>query len=109
MKIKKHIEDLHNINSQRKRWLFLSAFVAFSILGIIFGWDAVQSSHVGWIVISIGLMVAMAWWYWTMRIVRYLIHYKVTESELLLDLVKDIQEIKVEVIKMRPSSVDKDK
>jgi ABC-type bacteriocin/lantibiotic exporter with double-glycine peptidase domain len=98
-KIKKHIEELHIIDSQRKGWLVLSAFVASGLLGIIFGWNAVQQYHLVWLVVSGGLIVSMIWWYWTMRLINHLIHYKVTESEILSDIVEDIRMIKNEVRK----------
>jgi ABC-type bacteriocin/lantibiotic exporter with double-glycine peptidase domain len=98
-KIKKHIEELHIINSQRKGWLVLSAFVAVGLLGIIFGWNAVQQYHLVWLVVGGGLIISMIWWYWTMRLITHLIHYKVTESEILIDIVQDIRMIKDEVRK----------
>jgi hypothetical protein len=98
-KIKKHIEELHIIDSQRKGWLVLSAVVAAGVLGIIFGWNAVQQYHLVWLVVSGGLIVSMIWWYWTMKLIRHLIHYKVTESEILIDIVADIRAIKNEVQK----------
>jgi ABC-type bacteriocin/lantibiotic exporter with double-glycine peptidase domain len=103
-KIKKHIEELHIIDSQRKGWLVLSAFVASGLLGIIFGWNAVQQYHLVWLVVSGGLIVSMIWWYWTMRLINHLIHYKVTESEILSDIVEDIREIKNEVRKSYTNS-----
>jgi ABC-type bacteriocin/lantibiotic exporter with double-glycine peptidase domain len=99
IKIKKHIEELHIIDSQRKGWLVLSAFVASGLLGIIFGWNAVQQYHLVWLVVSGGLIISMIWWYWTMRLINHLIHYKVTESEILSDIVEDIRTIKNEVRK----------
>ena len=99
IKIKKHIEELHIIDSQRKGWLVLSAVVTAGVLGIIFGWNAVQQYHLVWLVVSGGLIISMIWWYWTMRLIRHLIHYKVTESEILIDIVTDIRAIKTEVQK----------
>jgi hypothetical protein len=98
-KLRQHIEELHIIDSQRKGWLVLSAFVASGVLGIIFGWNSVQEYHLVWVVVSLGLIISMIWWYWTMRLVRHLIHYKVTESEILTDIVKEIQYIKREIVK----------
>jgi len=97
--IKKHIEELHIINSQRKGWLVLSAFVGVGVLGIIFGWNTVQQYHLVWLVVTGGLIISMIWWYWTMKLISHLIHYKVTESEILMDIVADIREIKNEVKK----------
>ena len=109
IKIKQHIEDLHRINSQRKNWLILSAFVAFAILGIIVGWNTVQQSRITWVLVSLGLLVSMSWWYWTMKIIRHLISYKITESEILEEIVQEIRFIKNEVVKDITDLVDKDK
>ena len=98
-KIRKHIEELHIIDSQRKGWLVLSAFVATGILGVILGWNMIQKYHLVWVIVSGGLLISMIWWYWTMRLIRHLIHYKVTESEILEDIVSDIRSIKREVQK----------
>ena len=102
--IKKHIEELHIIDSQRKGWLVLSAFVASGLLGIIFGWSAVEKYHLVWLVVGGGLIISMIWWYWTMRLINHLIHYKVTESDILNDIVEDIREIKNEVRKSYTNS-----
>ena len=104
-KLQKHIEDLHQIDNQRKGWLVLSAFVSAAVLGIIFGWNWVREYHLIWIIVSAGLTVSVVWWYWTMRLIRHLIQYKVTESEILHDIVQDIRYIRNKVIK----PVDKDK
>jgi predicted membrane channel-forming protein YqfA (hemolysin III family) len=107
-KLRKHIEELHIIDSQRKGWLVLSAFVASGVLGIIFGWNTVQEHRLVWAVVSLGLIISVIWWYWTMRLVRHLIHYKVTESEILTDIVQDIRYIKKEVIKNTSEDSRKD-
>jgi ABC-type bacteriocin/lantibiotic exporter with double-glycine peptidase domain len=98
-KLQKHIEEFTLINTQRKAWLILSAFVSVGILGIILGWNIVQGSYLVWIVISGGLLVAMVWWYWTMSIIRHLIHYKKTEAEILISITKEIRNIKNTIVK----------
>jgi ABC-type bacteriocin/lantibiotic exporter with double-glycine peptidase domain len=97
-KLKEHIKDLHQIDNQRKGWLFLSAFVSAAVLGIIFGWNWVNEYHLVWVFVSAGLVLAVVWWYWTMRLIRHLIQYKTTESEILQDIVADIRYIKNKVI-----------
>jgi hypothetical protein len=93
----KHIETLQKFDQERKSWLVLSAFVAVGILGIIFGWNAVQTNHLIWVVSSLGLIIAVIWWYWTMRLIRHLIEHKIFEAVILQDIVKDIRHIKDEV------------
>ena len=99
MNLKEHIKELHVIDSQRKGWLVLSAFVAVGIMGVIFGWNFVHNNHLVWLVVSLGLLISMTWWYWTMRLIRHLIHYKTTESQILTELIQDIRSIKSDVQK----------
>jgi ABC-type bacteriocin/lantibiotic exporter with double-glycine peptidase domain len=98
-KIQKHIDEFNLINTQRKAWLILSAFVSVGVLGVILGWNFVQGSHLVWIVVCGGLLVSMIWWYWTMSIIRHLIHYKKTEAEILIDITKEIRNIKNTIVK----------
>ena len=95
--MKNHIETLKKFDQERKSWLVLSAFVAVGILGIIFGWNAVQTNHLIWVVSSLGLIIAVIWWHWTMRLIRHLIEHKIFEAVILQDIVEDIRHIKDEV------------
>ena len=95
--MKNHIEKLQNFDRERKSWLVLSAFVAIGAMGIIFGWNAVQTNHLIWVVSSLGLVIAVIWWYWTMRLIQHLIEHKIVESTILQELVEDIRHIKEEV------------
>jgi len=96
-KIKHHIQDLKKIDTQRKQWLILSAFVAVMISVIIFNWDFDGSRNISLILGSIGLLVSAVWWYWTMRVVRHLICFRTEETELLYSIVEEIREIKKDV------------
>ena len=95
--MKNHIEKLQNFDRERKSWLVLSAFVSIGAIGVIFGWNAVQTNHLIWVVSSLGLVIAVIWWYWTMRLIRHLIEHKIVESTILQELVEDIRHIKDEV------------
>jgi Flp pilus assembly protein TadB len=98
-KIVHHIQQLHIIDNERKGWLILSAFVAAAVLGIIFGWNTVRESHLIWLVVCTGLVLSVTWWYWTMRLIRQMLEFKREESEILLDIVKEIRYIKNKVVK----------
>lgn len=93
-----HQKKLKLFHQHRRWWLVLSSFVVFVVLGIIFEWEELQSSIVVlWIVVSLGLTVSVVWWYWSMRLIRELIDYRVEESEILSDIYNTIKEIKEEV------------
>ena len=96
-KIISHIEQLHVIDNERKGWLVLSAFIAAAIIGIIFGWNIVLQSHLVWLVVCVGLVLSVTWWYWTMKLIRQMIEFKREESEVLLELINDIRYIKKSV------------
>ena len=97
--LKKQAEDLTLIDGYRKAWLFLSSFVVATIVGIIFGWNYIVGQKLAWVASSSGLLISMVWWYWTMRLIRYLIHYKITESHILEEIIVEIKEIKQEIVK----------
>lgn len=98
-RLKKHLEELRSLDAQRKGWLVLSGFVAVGVLGIIFGWNWVHQHHIVWIVVSLGLLLSVIWWYWTMRLIRQLLSHKSTEAEILNDLLTDIKDLKKDIRK----------
>lgn len=93
-----HLKNLKAFDNQRKGWLLLSAFVIVSILGILF-LPQIHPSYAIWILSSLGILLGVVWWYWTMRLIRFIIQYRIEESEILRDLVVDIKSIKTEVQK----------
>ena len=98
-KLKQQAKDLTLIDGYRKAWLALSSLVVATVLGIIFGWNYIVGQKLAWVASSCGLLISMVWWYWTMRLIRYLIHYKITESHILEEIIVEIKEIKQEIVK----------
>lgn len=92
--IKSHLEELKEINRQRVIWLRLSGFVALAILAIIVDWNYVKDTKWGWIVVSVGLVLSLLWWFWTMIVIRRLISQKTIETEALVEIITDVKEIK---------------
>lgn len=107
--IKNHVQELKKIDSQRKSWLILSAFVTAMISVIILHWTEVTNTRLLWVIASCGLLVAMVWWYWTMRLIRQLIDHRIEESKILQDIVLDIKDIKKEVKETMLEIIDKSK
>jgi len=93
-----YLTELQAINKQRKYWLVLSMFVVIIISYIIFDWTKITKDQwYFWILISLGLTISVVWWYWTMRVVRIMLHHRLEETEILHDLVLDIKDIKKNV------------
>lgn len=101
IKLKKHLDKLHAFDNERRAWLILSAFVVLSVLGIIFSWDAVTHSKTIYLIASLGLVLSVTWWYWTMRLVRHLLESKTEEYELLSEVVEMVRDVKSDVKKLR--------
>ena len=96
-KLSRHLNHLKLFNNQRKAWLGLSIFVIVAAGKIIFDQTVLDSHHYVWAMVSAGLIVSIVWWYWTMRLVRQLIDHRMEESEILVDIVNTIKDIKEDV------------
>lgn len=101
MKTQQYLARLNKFNKERKRWLILSSVAVISIIGAVIDWHQIEQYRLEWILSGIGLTIAIVWWYWTMRVIRYLIDFKVKEHELLLEVVTDIRSIKQEIINQK--------
>ena len=99
-KLQTHIEKIKKFNNDRTTWLRLSGFVVISIILIVIDWTIIGNEKIHWVLISTGLILSVAWWYWTMRLVRELLNNKLSEMEILSDIVNDIKEIKDDIKKI---------
>ena len=99
-RLKKHLDKLHAFDNERRAWLVLSAFVVIAVLIIILGWDAVTHSKIIYLVGTIGLVLSVTWWYWTMRLVRHLLESKTEEYTLLSEIVQMVRDVKNDVKKL---------
>jgi ABC-type bacteriocin/lantibiotic exporter with double-glycine peptidase domain len=95
----RHLKKLKAFNNQRKVWLLLSLFVMITIIIVTVDINYIQPNLL-WTIVSIGVFIAAVWWYWTMRIIRQLIEHQQEESEILVDVVTTIREIKEDVKKL---------
>lgn len=108
-KISHHLNHLKLFDNQRRAWLFLSALVIVVVFKIIFGWNNLNEGHMLWIFVSLGLMVSITWWYWTMKLIRDLIEQRREEGEIMMDIVYHIRDVQNEVRKLATRKVDSDK
>ena len=97
-RIKAQFTQLKQFEGQRKGWLVLSAFIAAIVAGIIFDWDSLVNNHAMWVVASLGLLLSMVWWYWSMRLIRFVLQYKIEETIILNDIITEIRDIKKSVL-----------
>lgn len=98
--IKEHTAVLEKIYKQRRHWLYASSIVYTAIILTIFSWDYLTTctTHkVWWVLISLGLLVSVNWWYWTMRSIASVVRSVYSEYEILNEITTELRDIKEEV------------
>jgi hypothetical protein len=96
-KLKETKNTLDKINNQRRKWLYASSVVFFSIVAIIFLWDWLDNraeNKIWWVIVSLMLIVSVNWWYWTVRVLLKLIEQRKSEIIIINELIFDIRDIK---------------
>lgn len=97
-KIKDHTDALEKIYKQRRIWLFSSSIVYTAIIFVIFSWNYLVEyapDKVWWAMISVGLILSINWWYWTMRSLTTLVRSIYYEYEMLSEITEDIDHVKI--------------
>jgi cell shape-determining protein MreC len=94
--------ELKAIDKYRKLWLLLSSMVVSVILFVIFSWNDENSQGLIWVFSTLGILLSVVWWYWTMRMIRVLVIHRLTELQILKDLYHDIKILKSEIQKKLP-------
>lgn len=92
-----HTAKLEQIYKQRRQWLYASSVVYTVIILTVFSWDYLTthaSEKVWWAAISLGLLVSVNWWYWTMKSIAELVRSMYAEYEILTTINIDINELK---------------
>jgi protein-S-isoprenylcysteine O-methyltransferase Ste14 len=102
-KIQAQIQHLRQFEKERKLWMALSLVVLISVVGIIFDWHLISRHHLSWLVGAGGLLMSIAWWYWTMRITKELLTIKIQDRHLLQEVIDDVKHIRTEILKTLPN------
>jgi len=90
-------QSIGKLNIERKLWLALSGLVVAASFVLFLGWNSIQVNHLQWFFVTLGITVSMIWWFWTMRLIRIILNHRLTEVEILQEIVNDIKDIKINV------------
>jgi hypothetical protein len=105
-------KELDQLNKQRKIWLWASSIVVLGVVFLISFWNLITDyTHYKWITwsaVSLGLIISVNWWYWTMGMVRRSLAHQITVIEILNCITNDIKLVK-EDVKELSKTVDKPK
>lgn len=88
------IQKIQKFKKDRIIWLRLSVIVLIAIAVLIIDIAFIDNQKLHYLLVSCGLIISAAWWYWTMKLVRELIDHKLLEVELLAEIIDDIKSIK---------------
>ena len=102
-------QDLDKLNDQRRLWLWASSIVFWAIIAVIFAWDwidGLNSKSIWWFIVSCMLILSINWWYWTMRVIRKLVHHQKVEYGILRSILIDLGKIKKDVRELGGKNID---
>ena len=102
-KIQAQTQTLKQFKKERKLWIALSTIVLVTIIGIVLDWPLIFHYKLEWLMVSFGILISIAWWYWTMRITKELLTIKIQDREILQDIIDDVKHIREEIKKTLPN------
>jgi hypothetical protein len=111
-KLDKVKTDIDTANNQRRLWLFFSSLVFIGVLAYIIGWHWIHELNNPWLewsLISIGLVITVNWWYWTMSVIRRNLYHQNKIVGVLEEVVSDVKEVKQNIQNLVDEKVDKSK
>ena len=97
-KISDILKNLSETDAQRRKWLLWSSVVFIGIAIYIAFWNWIhelENPFIEWSFISVGLVITVNWWYWTMSSLSTLVRCIYTEYTILSEVTHDIEEVKI--------------
>jgi biotin transporter BioY len=104
--------EIDTANNQRRIWLFFSSLIFIVVLAYIIGWHWVHELNNPWLewsLISIGLVITVNWWYWTMSVIKRNLYHQNNIVSILEEIVSNVKEVKQNIQNLVDEKVDKSK
>jgi hypothetical protein len=108
--ISKFKKDIITLNNQRNYWLLFSSVIFVGvILTIAFSKSIndLHSNNFWWAIGSVGLIVSINWWYWTLSLIHSVLNNQINVIILLTEITTDVREIKTDVIELHQKELIK--
>lgn len=93
-KLKKIVKEIEEFEQDRIFWLRLSGFICFIVSTMIIMWNIIITEHMRWVFESFGMLVAVCWWYWIMKLVRSNIKQRRIITDMLKVVLTDSNSLK---------------
>jgi len=89
-----HQKEIDTLNYQRRLWLYGSNLVFILVIVIIYILhDDKELEFFWWAVGSVGLVISVNWWYWTMRVINTLLNHRDNECIILSEIITEMTDV----------------
>jgi hypothetical protein len=98
--LEKFKSDISRLNKQRIRWLAFSSIIFLVVVLIIFFSEKINNLHsqtIWWVIGSMGLLLSINWWYWTLTLIRSVLQHQIDTVIILSEITNDVKEIKTDI------------
>lgn len=90
----KYLTDFRRLNKHRKIWTYSSIIIIILFFVIFLNWNIIEYYNLQWILVAGGMLLSIAWWYWTLLLVKKIIEHKIDEVIILEEIINDFKDIK---------------
>jgi hypothetical protein len=102
--LEQHLIDVEKFERQRIFWLKLSGFVVLIVLLMAVDFLFLGNRSFFWFLSICGMAVAVVWWYWTMRLIRFTLNSRLGEIKILMGVMKEFRKLKNDAEKLSQST-----
>lgn len=98
--LEKFKSDIIRLNKQRVQWIAFSLIIFVVVTLIIFFSETINHlhSHSIWYIIgSVGLLLSINWWYWTLTLIQNVLQHQIDTVIILSEITNDVKEIKTDI------------
>ena len=98
--LEKFKSDISRLNKQRFRWLAFSSIIFVVVTLIIFFSEKINNLHsqtIWWIIGSMGLLLSINWWCWTLTLIRSVLQHQIDTVIILSEITNDVKKIKTDI------------
>ena len=88
------------LNDQRRKWLTFSSAIFVGIILVITFTDSINNLHsrsIWWAIGSIGLIISVNWWYWTLTLIRKVLQHQIDVIQILSEITSDVKVIRTDI------------
>lgn len=98
----KQLKELKTLEVHHKAWMIFSMVIVLIIGLLVFDLNELRQAGLLWPISVFGILISVAWWYWSMRLIKILMRHRKEETEVLIDIFETIKDMKEDLRKNIP-------